>query len=337
MSLVQLILAPMASKRKTPSGKEESHGVITKKQKGDYSVPEEKTPTTATTATMAATMAATIAATIAIPGVRKPLRYPLSLATVEDIELAFRILGGKWGKPGDTFNESERTSVSKDDIAFTYGEVMPSSVRLMMDGWHLGASRATTMVDLGAGKGRLALQAFLEHRSLANVTAVEYSQSRYKYGRTMLQTLAKANPHLLAFEDVNKFICCLKLTEPQRSVRRLELRNGDLFDCQDTHSADIVICETAIPLLRQVEFTHYLAKMKSGARLLLYHELSTLLGTKSNPESKSSCIVMDIVRRQVVHRKTINTILGTFREVLLRRGYRTSWNVNHPFDIWIRT
>jgi hypothetical protein len=261
------------------------------------------------------------------------------MSSVEHVEAGFRALGGKWGKDGDVFDEAERKAISLDDVAFTYGEVLPVSVRQLMDGWHLGANRATTMVDLGFGKGRLVLQTFLEHRTLTFVVAVEFSKSRYKYARNVLVNLAKANPHLFTFDDQGEQTCRLTIKEDNDTLRHLELRNQDLFDCRETFSADIVVCETAIPVTRQKDFTAYLAKIKPSARLLLYHRLCDLPHTKFTKPTKSTAkIDIDILSYGQSDKKKQNTIivLGTFREVLLQHRYRTSWSTAFPFDIWIK-
>ena len=275
---------------------------------------------------------------ITIPGTKLTLQYPLSLSSVEEIELAFRALGGNWGLAGDAFDKSERFAVSINDIAFTYGEVLPEAVRKMMDGWHLAASRASTLVDLGAGKCRLALQAFLEHRSLLSVIAVEYSKSRYNCARNLLLSLAQSNSALMSFEDLTKTTCRLNISEETiKPVRSLELRNDDLFNCLETFSADIVVCETAIPALRLPEFTLYLARMKSSARLLLYENLTKMVGTTQIVRIPLKMKNLNTMRVDIL--KTINAkkmVVGSFQEILLRRSYRTSWSSGHLFDIWIK-
>ncbi len=46
--------------------------------------------------------------------------------------------------------------------------------------------------------------------------------------------------------------------------RTLELRTGDMFECGDVSTADIVICETKVPEAKYRELCRFLARCKTG-------------------------------------------------------------------------
>jgi len=63
-----------------------------------------------------------------------------------------------------------------------------------MDEWHLNASRARSLVDLGCGTGKVCMQAFLEHQSLQDLFGVEISKPRYDIAEAAFLRLAAHFP-----------------------------------------------------------------------------------------------------------------------------------------------
>lgn len=62
-----------------------------------------------------------------------------------------------------------------------YGEVLPRGLNKAFDKYHLDAGTATSLVDLGMGTGKVAIQAFLQYRNLSFVYGIELSAGRFKY------------------------------------------------------------------------------------------------------------------------------------------------------------
>ena len=125
--------------------------------------------------------------------------------------------------------------------------------------------RASSLIDLGMGAGRLALQAFLECPYLHTVVGVEIAASRWSLGCAAIERLAAAFPM--------RFALSRSATETSESVileetiygiqgytragagggagpRKLEFRRGDLFDCtSELATAEVVVLQTCLPPL----------------------------------------------------------------------------------------
>ena len=199
------------------------------------------------------------------------LLYPCSKNSTDEVHDALEGLCGPWGVANDVIDRTEEKFVSPHKIAFTYGEVLPCGVRALFDASHAAAAEARVLVDLGCGKARMALQAFLEYPNLDLVVGVEYSWSRFKFARAALQSLALANFAFMAVDFPDSTSVRLTLSQNTKS-RALILHCQDLFDCKETAQADIVICETDIPKVRQPELTTlFSSQVKKGSRT---HSLS---------------------------------------------------------------
>jgi len=103
--------------------------------------------------------------------------------------------------------------------------------------------------------------------------------------------------------------------------RMLELRHGDMFQCQDCFDADILICETNITPSMQYEFFHFLSRFKPGCRLLTYNNLDV--------------IYEDICNRIRCGNGSLNTAIATPLEAEHKGNARTNTLIQPPFP-WRR-
>jgi hypothetical protein len=165
-----------------------------------------------------------------------------------------------------------------------YGEILPGGVDKLFDSAHLNVSTATRLVDLGCGLGKLVLQAFLQYPGLLEVYGVELCQSRFTEACNKFALLAKENPHFLTWSyltsntGVEEGTLVLLSGTANNLVRRtLILRKADLFNCGSLlETADIILCETDVPVYRRSELVRLLTTLQKGSRFLLYHPLSIL-------------------------------------------------------------
>merc|ERR1740121_855915 len=67
--------------------------------------------------------------------------------------------------------------VDGNDVNFLYGELLPESVSLAFE--RLGANFGGSILELGMGTGKVALQAFLQCPNAQQVVGVELSSTRY--------------------------------------------------------------------------------------------------------------------------------------------------------------
>ena len=152
----------------------------------------------------------------------------------------------------------------------------------------------TTMLDLGCGLGRFAVQAFCEEGALEHVVGIELTSSRAALGAAALERLfrylARARfarhgtlkglhwsqtEHCSAIEiarlDAQGAICT--------PMRRLALLEQSLFDVPDTMlaRADVVILATEFSDTTQLcRVRDLLGKLRQGTRLLSYKPLEDL-------------------------------------------------------------
>lgn len=253
------------------------------------------------------------------------LLYPLSLNQSADVEQALIGLFGLWGSTGDVLSETDRKANSSSQVSFIYGEVLPDGVRRLLDKEHLAAGGARTLVDLGSGKTRLALQAFLDHPNLESIVAIEFSPSRFECARKALRALAQANPKFMHFAESSIEAVLTHLTRSGK--RTLTLRCQDLFLCTETFHADIVVCETHFPESRLAELVSLLSRLKDGARFVLYHGLAELPGIRL---SADKVYVYPPVTLTDADKPIV------FKRIAPGEGYATSWHSSCRFDLWER-
>ena len=65
-------------------------------------------------------------------------------------------------------------------------------------------------------------------------------------------------------------------------VRTLELRQGDMLQCTDAWSADIIICETKLPNERYIDWCRFLSQCKHGCKILTYEDLDSIWNNITN-------------------------------------------------------
>ena len=100
--------------------------------------------------------------------------------------------------------DRDQLNAVQNGASLLYGEILFEGVSRMLNREHLDAPGARSLFDLGAGTGKVALQAFLQFGNLARVYGVELSLSRYRLGEAALLRLVRAHPgvfHLLALRE----------------------------------------------------------------------------------------------------------------------------------------
>lgn len=273
---------------------------------------------------------------IAFPGNRL-LQWPLLNNNSSAVSDAFEALGGQWGRTGDVVTAEEERQKGDQKVSLVYGELHPDGVSKLLSRDSANAATAEHLVDLGAGKGRLVLQAFLTYPNLKLAVGIEFSESRFKCATECMANLARLNPLLFTY-SYNRGAARL---ETRFGNRVMEMRLGDLFGYGSLSSADIVICQTDIPAQRRAELSTMLTKIKCGARLVLYHSLYTLPCTfpiiKTTPTynhySPAAHSPSDSPAVQVcspLH-------AAVFSRPLATALFRTSWTPHFPIHIWQRT
>ena len=265
---------------------------------------------------------------IVFPG-NRVLSYPVHLVGLAD---ALEAVGGKWGRSGDVVSPQEEKKCEQK-ASLVYGELHPEGVSKLLSRECADASCADTLLDLGAGKGRLILQAFLTFPNLKKAIGVEFSPSRFKSAVEAMMLMATLNPHLFVYTCVrySSGVEIAQLETRDTSKRVMQMRLDDLFNYADIGSADIIICETDIPIQRRTELSSKLTKLKLGARLILYHSLYTLPCTfaikpPASSDAKTSSVQIGNAISSATFTRNTHTAL-----------FRTSWTPQYPIQIWHKT
>lgn len=260
--------------------------------------------------------------------------YPCGKVPITRLEKVLRQLMGAWGLKGDTTTTEEHEKARVTMMRLTFGEVMPRGVRQLMLPGALDAANAKTMVDLGCGKGRLALQAFLEYVNLTQVLGVEFCRSRYDATVTGIKSLASLNSSLMSVtESKDKLI----LTVDKN--RTLEIRHQDLFQCAEVRTADIVVCETAFSDQKKSDLAQLLTLCQPGTRIVLYQHLTTLpnvVPSSCDLMPDAEVVVIFEASKTRTRSKKIRKELARFVEIARDRFYETSWDPSHRFNLWFK-
>jgi predicted RNA methylase len=261
-------------------------------------------------------------------------QYPLSHMSANEIEIAFRVLYGRsWGQTGDVKLPEEDEVARRNRASLLFGEVLPEGVCKLLDGQHLDAGSAQRMVDLGCGFGKLVLQAFLTYPNLMSVTGIELCVSRFQEAKRRMAALAFSNPDLFTWRSSADGLSG-ELIEGRRT---LKIVCGDMFGCTEARHADIVICETNVPIERHADLAQLIGASKSNSRILMYHTLRTIPGVCI--ELPSATLSSD-----QKHRDPIITMISIghdrtnkFEQVApFDSSVTTTWarEKGHHFDLW---
>jgi len=204
----------------------------------------------------------------------------------------------------------ERRGASASHCSLLFGEVAFDGVTKMLDHDHLNASDAQSIVDLGAGCGRLAMQAFLLFPLTQCVQGVELSATRCSIAFTALKRLSEeiqsqeqegycsfefrateprsASLYVPLFQHqgaVEFALCEEKSTKHSAAAssndfkRELSFFEMSFFSSETSNRvarADIIVLETNILEEKARDLVTLLSHAKVGTRILTYNNLKSL-------------------------------------------------------------
>eukprot|EP00474_Spongospora_subterranea_P004217 CRZ04675.1 hypothetical protein [Spongospora subterranea] len=175
---------------------------------------------------------------------------------------------------------SANTSLSKMDMEFSrrrridmsLDELLPVGILRAIDFEHAHVKSATTFADLGMGFGQAILQVFSCSTSLKKCIGVEAAESRFAKATLSASTLPSCE---VLLNDKKEFV----LSSAQQSI--LDLRCGDLFDCEDGIKSDIVLLYINLNPSMHRRLCNFILRMQSGARLITNFDVPTLFSSLS--------------------------------------------------------
>lgn len=194
-----------------------------------------------------------------------------------------------------TIKDQEQAKISHSNLL--YGEILFEGVCKLFDKDHLNVEKATSLIDLGSGMGKLIVQSFLQYPNLKEIIGVELASGRYQSSVDALKKLHKMETdHFTIIQEEEeenrkeekeerKSMSSFQIIE-NTTGRKVELFQGSLFNLESYISKmDIIICETKLMNTSYSNLCKLLEKAHPTARLLTYENLDTLYRTigRSNP------------------------------------------------------
>jgi len=189
-------------------------------------------------------------------------------------------------------SEHEKAEAKRRGSSLLYGELLPDGVSKALSAGRLGDSLPSssvpaegccaTVLELGMGSGKVAMQTFLQCQQVSRVLGVELVPSRYAVGAEALKRLASCGG---PYRDVSPpappggqsagGVACV---EEMWSRRRLEFRCADFFSLglDLVNDADIIFFAVHIPCKLFPQLAELLSKAKEGCRLFTYHSLQNI-------------------------------------------------------------
>lgn len=206
------------------------------------------------------------------------------------------------------YGSDENVSITDREIAdqaqasLCFGELLPAGVETAINSmlndveWK---GEPINLFDLGAGPGRLVLQAFLLEPRLRQVVGIELAPSRFQKGFMALVRLVQFNPECFRLVDLSKEHITIKLRTqnkrapflladskgdvkwrwkplPPCSSRSLTYRLGNLFSLQEIvcQRRCLILLETALPATANAQLDSFFSKLCVGSRILSYQHLN---------------------------------------------------------------
>lgn len=200
--------------------------------------------------------------------------------------------------------EDLEAACAADGSSLLYGEMLPRGLFEILR--HLGVECLTggTLLELGSGIGKLALQALLEHgpvRRLSRVVGMELAPSRHRIGVEALHRLAATRPEsfemlesdcedsavlALLQRDAGEIANCGAPWSP-----RVTLICGDfLVDLppEVVEEADLVLLQVCLPPGLYKSVFHLLSRLKPGALILSLLDLPSVWEAKADAKTGSA-------------------------------------------------
>mmetsp|Transcript_72591 Transcript_72591/g.146097 ORF Transcript_72591/g.146097 Transcript_72591/m.146097 type:complete len:433 (-) Transcript_72591:226-1524(-) len=226
-----------------------------------------------------------------------------TLTFLEVLSKAFPDAGrqGYWTAGHEALVSAEDVSDARASGSnLMYGEFLPHGFDKAMDSDHLWAARGGTLLELGSGTGKPALQALLQY-PFKRVIGVELCAARHKIGVDALRRLCVDMPSAFNIEEEHEHEIVVGTTmapalgndsmTSTQVTRTLTLRRGDMLStpAEEVRSATVLVMETCLPqpIFRGV--CTLLTSTQTGARLLMYNDLGEMvLGADENGDAKNA-------------------------------------------------
>lgn len=165
---------------------------------------------------------------------------------------------------------------AEDKFDLLYGEMLPQAVSKALGPERLlPSAHARTLLELGMGTGKFAMQAFLEVPHLELVVGVELTHARFAIAAKALKKFAARHPGRFGCQveknGATGQVTCARLVE---QARVLEFRLGDMLQVELglISRADAIVMAVAFPAEMFSKVQRLLHNTKQGCRVLTYED-----------------------------------------------------------------
>lgn len=176
-------------------------------------------------------------------------------------------------------SDLEKAEANLRGSSLLYGELLPDGVSKALSPGRLGeaARYNSTVLELGMGSGKVAIQMFLQCQGIRQILGVELVRSRFQIAKEALHRLVASNPGRFA-------LCATSGQEDEVGASEASTGRTINFRCADffamgldlSQGSDIIFFAVNVPCRLFPELCQRLLKAKDGCRLFTYHALDSI-------------------------------------------------------------
>lgn len=188
---------------------------------------------------------------IIVTGCKKTLDYNLIINKKTKIN-SQEFLNEAYKDKNGVISEEEKKIIAEQGCATVYGEILPTSLKTLLDDLRITSN--DVFYDLGSGIGKVTIQAYLDY-PFKKAVGIELSPTR-------------CNHAISAYN-------MLKIKNAIAHHRTLEFKIEDITKSDLNDATVIFMCSTCFPDDLMVKLTKKLSTLKSGLKVLTLKLLST--------------------------------------------------------------
>lgn len=183
-------------------------------------------------------------------------------------------------------SEQEKMDARQRGSSLLYGELLPDGVSKALHPARLGGALPSpgdvargTVLELGMGSGKVALQTFVQCPTVKELFGIELVHSRYQIAEQALSELVAQHPKRFT---ISFYEPGLRIRAEEVSTKRLlEFRCGDFFTTglDLARRSDIIFFAVNVPCKLFPQLCNHFASAKEGCRLFTYHALEAIWWT----------------------------------------------------------
>lgn len=137
-----------------------------------------------------------------------------------------------------------------DSLKFSYGEMVPGTIKTVMDS--IGLCSEDRVVDLGSGNGKALLALALMFPDVKDVCGIELLEGLHKLAAEALSTLRAR----------------LEQNDPEHRMAPVNLKHGSLLEEDWSKATVVLICSTAFDEVLMQGISRLVERLPANARVI---------------------------------------------------------------------